>query len=493
MTDFNSNKAEPRKGRMTKLALGFAVLALSGCTMLIPDYQRPYAPVATDWPSGIEVRVDEQNPSAARLPWYDFFVDDQLRQLISLSLENNRDMRVAALNVERAQAQFRIQRAPQWPTLNVILQDQRYSPNSVANTATYGVNITSYEVDFFGRLQSLKEAALAQYLATAEARNTTQISLVSSVAMAYFGLLADEELLKVTIETLKTRENSLELTKHMFDNGVVSELDLRQAEELYESARATLAQVRRQRAMSMNTLVLLLGQPALPEGLSLERGLSGQQALLAAIPVGLPSDMLVNRPDIRSAEQQLIAANANIGAARAAFFPRIVLTGTFGRSSGSLNDLFDDATRMWTFLPQITLPIFDAGTNRANLDIAKAEHKIAIAQYESAIQSAFREVADALAGTATWEEQLRATRAQAEAANKTFELSDMRYRNGVASYLDVLDAQRTLFLAQQGVIQAQLSQLQNQITLYKSLGGGWQNQPATLAETQTVAGEAVAR
>ncbi len=453
-----------------------AILVLSGCRMLIPDYERPEAPIATNWPSGIETRVgDEQLPSAAAVPWQDFFIDERLQQLIFISLENNRDMRVAALNVERAQAQFRIQRAAQWPTLNAILQEQRQSPNSVANNAMYGVGITSYELDFFGRLQSLKEAALAQYLATEESRNTTQISLIASVAMAYFNVLADDEQLKVTQDTLKTREDSFKLIQLKFDNGVASELDLRQAEELYESARATLAQIQRQRAQALNTLVLLLGQPELPVDLPVGQGLTGQgKELLAPIPVGLPSDLLMNRPDIRSSEQQLVAANANIGAARAAFFPRISLTGTFGRSSGSLSDLFDDSTRAWTFSPSITLPIFDAGTNIANLDVAKAEREIAVAQYEKTIQTAFSEVADALAGTATWEEQLRATRAQARAAGKTFELSDLRYRNGVSSYLDVLDAQRTLFSAQLSVIQAQLAQLQNQITLYKVLGGGWQ-------------------
>jgi len=444
--------------------------------MLIPDYDRPAAPIATDWPNVVETRVDEQGASAAELPWQAFFVDPRLQELIGIALENNRDLRVAALNVERAQAQFRIQRAEQWPTLNAMLQEQRQSPNSATNSAMYGVGISSYELDFFGRLQSLKEAALAQYLATAEARRTTQISLISSVAMGYFNLLANDEQLKVTEDTLKTRQDSFRLIQLQFDNGVASELDLRQAEELFESARATLAQIRRQRAQAVNTLVLLLGQPTLPPDIDVGQGLTGQTTLLAPIPVGMPSDLLVNRPDIRSSEQQLIAANANIGAARAAFFPRISLTGTFGRVSGSLSDLFDDSTRAWTFSPSITLPIFDAGRNIANLDVAKAEYEIAVAQYEQTIQTAFREVADSLAGTATWLEQLEATRAQAQAAQKTFELSDLRYRNGISSYLDVLDAQRTLFSAQLGVIQAQQAQLENQIMLYRTLGGGWQEE-----------------
>lgn len=466
------SRAPRRAPLLTSLA---AALVLSGCS-LIPTYERPVSPVATDWPQGLSTAATEgaAQPSGAALPWRSFFVDARLQRLIEVALENNRDLRVAALNVERAEAQFRIQRAAQWPTVNAALQQTRQSPASDSNNATIGVGITSYELDFFGRIQSLKEAALAQYLATEESRTTTQISLISAVATAYFSLLADDDLLEVTQETLKTREESFRLTQLKFDHGVTSELDLRQSEGLVESARANLAQLQRQRAQTLNALVLLLGQTGLPADLPQGSDLTAQDPLLAEVPAGLPSDLLTQRPDIRAAEQQLIAANANIGAARAAFFPRISLTAQYGRASTSLSELFSHSAEAWSFSPSITLPIFDAGTNRANLDVAKVNREIAVAQYEKSIQTAFSEVSDALAGMATWDEQLRATRAQAKAAQTTFDLSDLRYRNGVSSYLDLLDAQRSLFSAQQAVIQVQLAQLQNRITLYKTLGGGWQ-------------------
>nr|WP_325345315.1 efflux transporter outer membrane subunit [Xylophilus sp.] len=449
-----------------------AALVLAGCS-LAPKYERPQVPLAASFPDAQSVRSAQGRPAAADLAWKDFFGDERLRRLIGIALENNRDLRVAALNVEKAQAQFRVQRAAQFPTVNAALTSQRERPSSSQNYASIGIGITSYEIDFFGRIQSLKDAALAQYLSTEESRRTTQISLVASVVTAYLNLLADDELLRVTQETLKTREESFRLSKLKLDNGVSSELDLRQAEGLVEAARASLAQLQRQRSQDVNTLVLLLGQPALPADLPAGRTLAEQAELLAAVPAGLPSDLLQSRPDVRAAEQSLVAAHANIGAARAAFFPRVGLTASLGRASTSLSNLFDESTRAWTFIPQITLPIFDAGANQANLDVARANQGIAVAQYEKAVQTAFREVADALAGSATLGEQLRATEAQVRAAQASFNLSDLRYRNGVASYLDLLDAQRSLFTAQQSAVQIRLALLTNQITLYKALGGGW--------------------
>lgn len=456
---------------MTKfLSLGAPVitsLLLAACSF-VPAYERPAAPVATAYPGA---GATSATTPAADIAWQDYFVDARLRRLIELSLVNNRDLRVAVLNIDRAQAQYRVQRAAQFPAINGAFAGQRQSGSS--DVYTLGVGITSFELDFFGRVQSLKDAALAQYLATAESRKTVQINLVASVANTYLGILADEELLRLTRETLATREQSLKLAQLRFDNGVSSELDLRQAQGLVEGARAAAAQLQRQRALDENALVLLLGQP-LPVDLPAGQDFRSQVALLADVPAGLPSELLVKRPDIRSAEQLLLAANASIGSARAAFFPRISLTTSVGKVSGDLDNLLSGGTG-WTFAPQLLLPLFNAGANEANLESAKLGRDIAVAQYEKAIQTAFREVADSLAGRDTLLAQYKATQAQVDAAAATFKLSELRYNNGVASYLDLLDAQRSLFTAQQAAVQVRLAHLQNQVTLYKVLGGGWKD------------------
>jgi multidrug efflux system outer membrane protein len=340
-----------------------------------------------------------------------------------------------------------------------------------ARLYTVGLSVSAYELDLFGRVHNLSEAAFAQYLATEEGRKAAQISLISAVANAYLTLIADDELLGLTRETLKTREESYSLSKLKFENGAASEIDFRLTESLLESARASLAQFTRQRAQDENALVLLLGQ-GLPSDLPPPLAMS-EQRLATDLPVGLPSEVLARRPDVLQAEQQLIAANANIGAARANFFPRITLTGSVGTASTELNGLFKSGSSAWTFAPQIVLPIFDAGRNKANLEVSKVNRDIAVAQYEKAIQSAFREVQDALAGRATLGEQARAQLAQTNAEQVRFKLADLRYRNGASSYLDVLDAQRSLFTAQQGLVQVQAQQVQNLVTLYKVLGGGW--------------------
>jgi multidrug efflux system outer membrane protein len=351
-------------------------------------------------------------PAAADIEWQAFFSDPKLRLLIDAALRNNRDLRIAVLNIEQARAQFQIRRADQFPTINAGITGSR-QPNangngSITSAYTGGLLLTSYELDFFGRVASLKESALAQYLATEEGRKTTQISLIAAVANTYLSLLADEELLAITQQTLVTREESFKLSKLRFDNGVTSELDFRQAESLTEAARASLAQQVRQRALDQNALTLLLGQPltgdlavALPAG----KGLA-DAPMMVDVPAGLPSDLLTRRPDIRQAEQQLLSANADIGAARAAFFPRISLTASAGSASSHLSGLFKSGSYGWTLAPQLILPIFDAGRNRAGLDSANAGRDIAVAQYEKAIQTAFREVSDALAGRATLGEQL---------------------------------------------------------------------------------------
>ena len=334
-----------------------------------------------------------------------------------------------------------------------------------------GLTVPSFELDFFGRVNSLSEAALAQYLATEEARKTAQILLVASVANAYLAVQADQEQLALTQQTLDTRIASQQLTQLKFDNGIVSELDLAQSNSLVEGARVALQVLRRQRMQREYALVLLVGRP-LTLGLAPDASIMGL-TIGPELPAGLPSDLLLNRPDIRQSEQLLRSANANIGAARAAFYPRITLTGSVGVASGNLLDLFKAGTFAWGFTPQIVLPIFDGGRNQANLDSSKAQRDISVAQYEKTVQTAFREVADALAGRATLTDQLKAQQAQADAEALRFKLSNLRYTSGTASYLDALDAQRSLFVAQLATVQVQLSRLQNQVTLYKVLGGGW--------------------
>jgi multidrug efflux system outer membrane protein len=454
-----------KPSRLTPLV---AALLMAGCSM-IPVYERPAAPVAPTW-AGTPGTAAAQ--PAADIEWQSYFSDPQLQQLITLALQGNRDLRVAALNIEQARAQYQIRGADRFPTVNVGVTGSR-TPNAAGGiTSVYnaGFTVSAWEIDFFGRIASLKEVALAQYLATEEGRKGVQISLVAAVATGWLNLLADEELLAITRQTLATREESLRLSKLRFDNGATSELDFRQAQSLTEAARVALAQQQRQRALDENALVLLLGQP-LPAGFRVTGTTSA--VALAELPAGLPSELLARRPDIRQAEQQLLAANANIGAARAAFFPRIALTAGVGTASSHLSNLFSSGSWGWTLAPQALLPIFDAGRNQANLESATAARSIAVAQYEKSIQVAFREVADALAGRATLGEQLRAQQAQADAEAARFNLSDLRYRNGVASYLDLLDAQRALFTARQAVVQTRLLQLQNQVTLYKTLGGGW--------------------
>ena len=465
--------------RLPKLLALTAAVLLTGCSM-IPTYERPGAPIATSFPaygsSGSAVQADGALP-AASIAWQDFFSDAQLKRLIDLALVNNRDLRVAVLNIEQARAQYRIRRADQLPTVSGALTGSR-APNANGGTTSLynvGLTVTAYELDFFGRVSSLKEAALGQYLATEEGRKTAQISLVSAVANTYLSILADEELLDITRQTLSTRQESIKLSKLRFDNGVTSELDYRQAESLLEAARVAYAQQQRQRALDENALTLLVGQPLageLPTAASQSAPLA-QAQLMADVPAGLPSELLTHRPDIRQAEQLLLASNANIGAARAAFFPKIALTVAAGSASGHLSDLLQSGSWGWTLAPQLLLPIFDAGRNNANLDSSKAGRDIAVAQYEKSIQTAFREVADALATRSTLVDQLRSQQAQANAEAVRFKLSDLRYKNGIASYLDLLDAQRSLFTAQQAVVQTRLAQLQSQVTLYKTLGGGW--------------------
>ncbi len=448
-----------------------AALGLFGCSF-IPTYERPAAPVPAQWPAASPPASAGQ--AASDLPWSDFFTDASLRQLIALALANNRDLRMAVLNIELARAQLGLRRADQWPTVNAVATGTR-SPTGTGKYITVdsaGLLITSYELDFFGRVASLKEQALSQYLASQEGSRTARISLVASVAQTWLALAADGELLALSRHTLATREESLRLTQLRFDHGAASELDLRLAQSLTEAARVALAQQQRQHALDENALALLLGQPLPEEARAHLVAVSLAQLQLAELPAGAPSDLLISRPDIRQAEAQLVAANANIGAARAAFFPRISLTVGAGSASNSLSGLFKGGTWGFTPTPQLLMPLFDAGRNQAGLDAAKSGREIAVAQYEKAIQSAFREVADALAGRDTLAEQLRAQQALTSAESARSRLVELRLRHGASSQLDWLDAQRSLFVAEQAVVLARMAYLQNQVTLYKTLGGG---------------------
>jgi multidrug efflux system outer membrane protein len=461
----------PRK--TTRALPALLGVLLTGCASMAPPYERPAAPVAATFPDVQAAGAPAALP-VSEIEWQRFFVDPRLKRLIELALLNNRDLRIAVLNIERVRAQYQVQRAEQFPTV-VLGATGLAQPNATSSgSSTYytaGLNITGYELDLFGRVRSLTDAALQQYFASEEARNAAQISLVAAVANTYLTLLADDQQLEVTRKTLDTRLDSYRLLKLKLDNGASSDYEVAQAVSLVEGARAALALFIRQRAQDQNALELLVGQPLpadLPPGLPLDG-----QGLLAAVPAGLPSDLLERRPDVRQAERQLQAANANIGAARAAFFPRITLTGSVGLASDDLGGLFEN--RAWQFAPRITLPIFDAGANQANLELSQANRDIAVAQYERSIQTAFREVADSLAGRATLGEQLRAQQAQAQAEEQRFRLADLRFQNGASSYLDVLEAQRALFQVQQAVVVVQAAQQQNLVTLYKALGGGWKN------------------
>ena len=468
MTDKNITMAA-RQRPLGLLAASLSLGLLSACS-LTPEYERPAAPVPTTFAGSVSEAAVPVLPA-----WSDFVADDRLRQVVTLALQNNRDLRVAMANVEQVRAQYRIQRANQAPTVNLGVTGNRQASEGGDITSTYtaGLLVSAWEIDFFGRLGSLKEAALAQYLASEESARAAQTSLVASVISTWLSLQADEELLSFTQQTQATREDSLRLTRLRFDNGAASALDLRQAESLAASARATLAQQQRQRSQDLNALALLVGQ-AVPASLlpSVPKEVD-RSSLLRDVPEGLPSDLLERRPDIRQAEQQLLAANANIGAARAAFFPRISLTTSLGSASTELSGLFKDGSWGFTLAPQALLPIFDLGRNQAALDASKASREAAVAQYEKAIQVAFREVSDALAGRATLGEQIQAQQSLVQSESERLRLAELRYRNGVASFLEVLDAQRSLFAAQQALTQTRLARQLNQVALYKALGGGY--------------------
>ncbi|WP_296263287.1 AdeC/AdeK/OprM family multidrug efflux complex outer membrane factor [Pseudomonas sp. UBA6562] len=466
---------------MTKSLLSLAVTAfiLGGCS-LIPDYQRPEAPVPAQFPQGPAYSPAESaNVAAAEQGWRQFFTDPALQQLIQTSLENNRDLRVAALNIDAYRAQYRIQRADLLPAVSADgagtrqrlpadLSTTGQSAISSQYSATLGVS--AYELDLFGRVRSLSEQALETYLSSEEARRSTQIALVASVANAYYAWQADQAQLRLTQDTLKAYEQSLSLTQRASDVGVSSALDLSQARTAVEGARVKLAQYQRLVAQDVNSLAVLIGT-GIPNNLPEPLKLDADQ--LSEVPAGLPSDLLQRRPDIQEAEHLLKAANANIGAARAAFFPRISLTANAGTLSPDMGGLFSGGSGTWLFQPQISLPIFNGGALRASLDYAKIQKDINVARYEKTIQTAFQEVADGLTARKTYKEQLQAQRDLVAANQDYYRLAERRYRIGIDSNLTFLDAQRSLFSVQQALITDRLSQLTSEVNLYKALGGGW--------------------
>jgi outer membrane protein, multidrug efflux system len=463
---------------------GLALLAASGLAAcsFAPEYVRPDAPIAAQWPVPTEAEASSHT-QADIAAWQDFIVDGQLRQLVALALQNNRDLRLALANIEQARAQYQIRSADQFPTINAGVTGNRQpktdGSGDMSSAYSAGLLLTAWELDVFGRIANLKTAAQAQWLATQEARNAVQTSLVAAVASTWLSWQNNSQLLALTQATLASREESLRLVRLRFEQGVASALELRQAESVLAAARVTQAQQQRLQALDVNALTLLLGQP-LPDTMQQHRpavdaldALAASTLPLREVPVGLPSDLLQRRPDIRQAEQQLLATHANIGAARAAFFPRIALTASAGSASSALSGLFESGSWGWTLAPQALLPIFDAGRNQANLELAQAGRMAALAQYEKAIQTAFREVADALAGQSTLQQQWQAQQAQMQAEQERLRLADLRYRNGIANHLELLDAQRALFASQQAWVQTRLAQQQNQVALYKALGGGW--------------------
>lgn len=459
-------------GRVTSLAVLLLAGLLSACSQL-PVYQRP----AVDLPAAFPAVTAPATTQARDLAWQDFVREPELRALIETAIANNRDLRVAVLQIEQARAQFQIRRADQFPTVNAAATGNRQpatSGDGISSTYTAGLALASWEIDLFGRVASLKEAALAQFLASEETRKAVQVSLVASVSSAWLGLQNTDDQIALTRQTLASRVDGLSLTKLRFDNGTATALDLRQADSLVASAQATLAQLQRQRAQEANALALLVGQGAALPAAPVTRVPAFDAALpLAEVPVGLPSDVLLQRPDVRAAEQQLVASNAQIGAARAAFFPRISLTASVGTASNQLSNLFSSGSWGWTLAPQALLPIFDAGRNQAGLESAQAAQKIAVAQYEKAIQTAFKDVADALVAREPLAEQWRAQQALLASEAERARLTDLRVNGGVASQLELLDAQRSLFSAQQALLQTRLALAQNQVALYKALGGGW--------------------
>nr|WP_257993552.1 efflux transporter outer membrane subunit [Cupriavidus pauculus] len=474
-------------------------LALAACT-LEPKYERPDSPVPNAWPDGAAYQttqgangVPQSQVQAVNLGWQDFFTDARLRRLIELGLANNRDLRVATLSMDEARAYYRIRRAAQFPAVdaNLGFSSTRLTgdlrppgQDPVINAWGAGVGFSSFELDVFGRIRSLKHEALEQYLSIEEVRRSTHISLVGEIANAYLTWQADQQLLKLSQDTLKIQEDASEMVRKSKAAGGMAAIDQHRTQTQVETARVDVEQFTRQVAQDENALSLLIGGP-IPTDLPAAQPF-GDNSFVAELPAGLPSQLLEQRPDIMAAEHRLKAANANIGAARAAFFPRISLTAGIGLASTTLAGLFTGGAA-WAVAPQITLPIFNAGANQANLDASKVRKDINVAQYERTIQGAFREVADGLAARGTYDRQTAAQQSLQKELAETRRLSEMRFKNGVDDYFPVFDAQRQQYEAQKKLVTIQLARLTSRAQLYKALGGGWSQQ--TVTDQAPVAGK----
>lgn len=464
--------------KLKTLAVAVAIATTSACS-LMPEYLRPQAPVPAAFPN-TDAKAASSATQLSDIPWQDYFADAQLREVIGLALNNNRDLRVAALNIEKARALYRVQRADLFPRVGITgtetaqrLPGDLTASGNATTTHQYSATIgfSAYELDFFGRIRSLNAQALEQYLGTEEAKRSAQISLVAEVANAWLTLAADKERLALARSTLETRQKSYELIRRTFEVGVGSALDVRQAETLMEGSRADVARYTAQEAKDANALALIAGTSVSAD--LLPARLSDTVSAITEVPAGVPSEVLTRRPDVLQAERALRAANANIGAARAAFFPSITLTTGAGIASDSLGGLFSGGGGTWSFIPQIKLPIFEAGRLSANLEATKVQREINVAQYEKSIQTAFREVADAFAEKSTLTERLDARRKLVDATKASFTLSEARYKGGIDSYLGLLDSQRALYLAELDLIDIRLIESANRVALYKVLGGGW--------------------
>ncbi|MGY4494612.1 efflux transporter outer membrane subunit [Pseudomonas sp. TE3610] len=449
---------------------------LAGCSF-IPAYHRPDMPVPGAYPQGAAYAAP-QGGDAAPIDWQRFFKDPALHRLIDLSLANNRDLRKAALNVAAYRAQFQIQRSALSPEIGLDGEGGRSrTPADLSDTGKHlttgdngvSVGLTSYELDVWGRIRSLSKEAQETYLASEETRRSVRIGLVADVAVAYLTWQTDQHLLEVTRSTLDNYGHNLSLIQASSDAGTASDLDVRQARTLVDSARGQVQAYTRQVAQDINALRLLVGTD-LPTGMPV---ISLEDPVLAQVPAGLPANLLLQRPDIRAAEHQLLAANADIGAARAAFFPAISLTASAGTASSQLSGLFNPGSESWSFVPQIHLPIFTGGRLSASLDYAKIQKDIHVADYEQTVQTAFREVADGLAAMGTWEEELKSQQDLVRASDEYAQMAQQRYDEGVDSYLTLLDAQRQLLSARQQLLTDRLAELTAQVQLYKALGGGW--------------------
>jgi multidrug efflux system outer membrane protein len=480
-------KADRAARAGTRLAA--LVLSLLSACSLEPRYRAPPLPVADQWPIPAITVPDASAPVAGPLPgapaardvgWREFFVDAHLQTLIAQALENNRDLRVAVLNVESARAQFRIARAARLPSVNASGSFTRERippalsdgfPASITQDYDVGVGVSAFEIDLFGRVRSLSHAALETYLSQEESRRGAQLSLISEIADAYLTLAADRDLQRLAASTLRSQQDSYALTQKTYQAGGVSGLDLAEARTTVESARSDAARFDGNVAQDIDALTLLVG--ATPDPALLPQGLDAGSTGPGALPAELPSEVLLRRPDVLAAEHTLRSANANIGAARAAFFPSIDLTANVGSASEQLSGLFKAGTGAWTFAPQLTVPIFEGGRLLGSLAAARAAQGVALAQYEKSIQAGFREVADALALSASLLRQRDAEQGLADATGRAYELSVQRYHAGRDSYLNVLDSQRSNYAAQQGLITVRLAEQQNRVTLYRALGGGW--------------------